>query len=615
MITRDFFEHMGRSEDRYRKREADREARDRECQKLPGRERDWKIIDSPERFIRRLTSKGLIQEARAMREWRGDVPLGFDPYERILEDNELTSATTLYQGAAQTHSVARVVIRTPTGRVAGYGTGFLVSPRLLLTNNHVLDSDEEAAESTVEFFFWEDLAGRTGETLSFALEPRRFFETDVDLDFTLVAVQEQSGGPRLTDLGFTPLIGDSGKAAVGEPVNIIQHPRGGDQKVVLRQNKIVDVVDDFLHYQADTQRGSSGSPVFNVDWELAALHHSSVPKRDEQGRILLRGDVPWNGDRAFLDQIQWIANEGVRISSIVRELRGRSGSWSAAERTLFDECFRAAPRFVVVLPGVGSRRTAAAPAARAGSVAEPEPSDADRLLSLLRRALRASEDESEADDAIGKEAILRDYSNRRGYRSGFLGSGRFRLRLPRLRDGSDEQEGTVLPYHHFTVVMNPERRLARYTASNIHGRKLHDIRRADGQTGWIFDKRLDRGEQIGNDLYKNNPLDRGHMVRRLDAAWGRNRTEAMAGNDDTFHYTNSVPQHEGLNEDDESWAGLEDHYLDHARAADRKISVFTGPVFRANDPEFESPDRARARIPRQFWKVIAYRRGGRLVAD
>ena len=34
--------------------------------------------------------------------------------------------------------------------------------------------------------------------------------------------------------------------------------------------------------------GSSGSPVLNMQWELAALHHSGVPSKNEQGQILLR---------------------------------------------------------------------------------------------------------------------------------------------------------------------------------------------------------------------------------------------------------------------------------------------------------------------------------------
>src|SRR5438445_9734221 len=33
-----------------------------------------------------------------------------------------------------------------------------------------------------------------------------------------------------------------------------------------------------LHYRAPTAPGSSGSPVFNKDWQLVALHHSSVKR-------------------------------------------------------------------------------------------------------------------------------------------------------------------------------------------------------------------------------------------------------------------------------------------------------------------------------------------------
>ncbi len=609
MINPRFFEQIKPSELRYEECEAKRKAIEQETGKRKGGERAWQEIDTPERFIHRLKSKGFASEAREIEQWTGEEPLGFDPFERILEDNELTSATTLYEGAALTHSTGRVVIRDGAGRVAGYGTGFLVSPVLLLTNNHVLESAAEARPSTVEFFYWEDRKGRTGQRVEFKLDPGRFFETDRGLDFSLVAVEERSENRRLKDLGWTPLIGDSGKATVGEAVNIIQHPRGEDQKVVLRQNKILDVVGHFLHYEADTEPGSSGSPVYNVDWQLAALHHSAVPKRNEDGDILLRGDVVWNGDRAFIDRIQWVANEGVRISSIVAELRDRSGDWSASKQALFEGCFENAPDFDTILPGVGRPRGTGPDAGRRGD-------GDDSLAALLRRLLgRLGESEGDEDRGLLEAAMDRDYDNRDGFDPAFLGYGRFRIDLPELRQGSTEQDGTTLDYHTFTVRMNPARRLARYTASNIHGRKLHNIRRKDGRTNWVFDTRIPSSEQIGNDLYSNNLIDKGHMVRRLDAAWGNDRDQAMAGNDDTFHYTNSSPQHKHLNEDDESWAGLEDHYLDNARAANRKLSVFTGPVFRADDPLFDSPDGESARIPRQFWKIIAYRSGGRIVAD
>ena len=84
--------------------------------------------------------------------------------------------------------------------------------------------------------------------------------------------------------------------------------------------------------------------------------------------------------------------------------------------------------------------------------------------------------------------------------------------------------------------------------------------------------------QVGNELYKRNPLDRGHLVRRLDPAWGNTREEAVQAADDTFFYTNSTPQHSRLNQ--REWLRLEEYILDNAATHDLKVSVFTGPVSR-----------------------------------
>jgi endonuclease G len=564
-----------------------RDERAKECAKPLG-DRNILAIDTRERIVRRLVSKGMTAEAEAVEEWRhGDEPLPFDPHERILDDDELVSATTLYQGAALTHCVGRVVVRIGSGRIVGFGTGFLVSDRLLLTNNHVLDSVVEARPSTVEFCFWEDATGRRGRQVAFRLEPDVFFETHRRLDFTLVAVARRGEeGVALDSLGRIPLIAESGKSTVGEPVNIIQHPGGEPQQVVLRENQIRDVVLDFLHYVADTRPGSSGSPVFNVDWELAALHHAGVPARDDDGRILLRDGRVWNGDRRWVDQIDWRANEGVRISSIVADLRQRSDGWQAARQRLFDACFAPSPRFDDVVPGIGSPRTA--PATR--RTVEAEPPD------LFER-------------------IDRDYDNRKGYRESFLGSGDFRIPLPGIGGLADADDGRVLDYQNFSVVMNRERRLAWLTGVNIHGRLLERIPRSFGQTRWVFDTRLPRSEQLGNDLYRGTEIDRGHLVRRLDPAWGNTFERALRGNNDTFHYTNAAPMLAEFNEDDDAWAGLEDYILDTLDERNRKATVFTGPIFRADDPLFESPDEEVAAIPRRFWKVLVFRRAGALLAS
>ena len=62
----------------------------------------------------------------------------------------------------------------------------------------------------------------------------------------------------------------------GEYVNIVQHPNGEPKQLALRENQLVDVLENFLHYQTDTAPGSSGSPVFSDEWEVVALHHSGV---------------------------------------------------------------------------------------------------------------------------------------------------------------------------------------------------------------------------------------------------------------------------------------------------------------------------------------------------
>src|SRR5262249_35649470 len=147
--------------------------------------------------------------------------------------------------------------------------------------------------------------------------PERFFITDETLDFTLVAVKSaDSAGRPLEELGYITLNGEVGKVINGEYVNVIQHPNGGPKKFALRENRVVDGLTNFLHYSADTAPGSSGAPVFNDQFEIVALHHSGVPARDAQNRVLNRSGQPWTSDQGEA-AVQWTANEGVRISVLV----------------------------------------------------------------------------------------------------------------------------------------------------------------------------------------------------------------------------------------------------------------------------------------------------------
>jgi endonuclease G len=200
-----------------------------------------------------------------------------------------------------------------------------------------------------------------------------------------------------------------------------------------------------------------------------------------------------------------------------------------------------------------------------------------------------------------------DYATRRGYDSEFLGTGEHAVPLPSLpkelaaltatNQLATSEPKYLLPYHHFTVVLNKERRLAFFTAVNIDGKLRQKPTRQNDR--WFFDPRVPKEEQTGEKVYENNPLDLGHLVRRLDPAWGSSEKTAKLANDDTFHFTNCTPQHKDFNRNKTRWAGLEDYILTNAGNLHFKANVFTGPVLANDDDAYEG-----IQLPRQFWKVV-----------
>jgi V8-like Glu-specific endopeptidase len=301
--------------------------------------------DTPERvhlwFRRRGLSSGMAERAIKT----GDVPLEvqeamrppgrMEPVglERVLGTSDFLGIAFLERGLQVARSVGRVAIRGRTGSPIGYGTGFMVGPRLLVTNNHVLGDASQAADSVVEFDYFVRADGSPSTIKVFNLQPDIFFQTDPGLDFTLVAVAEVgASGTPLSAQGWNQLIPDEGKAIIGQWVNIIQHPNGEPKQLVLRNNEIVDTPDRFLTYKTDTSPGSSGSPVYNDQWEVVALHHAGKPARNSAGQILNQQGQPWQPGMGE-HQIQWESNEGARVSRIVAFVNALP--LTAAERALF----------------------------------------------------------------------------------------------------------------------------------------------------------------------------------------------------------------------------------------------------------------------------------------
>jgi len=557
--------------------------------------------------------------------------------ERIMGKSDLMSINYLQLGFLAAFSVCRVIVKKSNGGTAGYGTGFMISPSLFMTNNHVISAEDLAVNSIVEFNYQFDEFGEPAQSFLFRLRPVDFFKTNSVLDYTIVAVNPVStkNNKKLKDFGYLKLFEEPGKALITEHLSIIQHPNGDYKQIAIRENRLVEVKGDFVTYVTDTAPGSSGSCVLNDQWQVVALHHSGVPRKDGQGRWLKKDGTVWkNGEDDSL--IDWISNEGVRISSIVADLRSTHGN-----QPLFKEMISAP----VIMPPPQQTEGFDTDADEPETKETPDTKNAahdEQPKTENREDKKDMSNENEQNsikvtipievtikvgnaigtaafgkpapapdnkpdlketDFIVQESVAPDYKGRNGYQSSFVKKNDFEIKLEDLLEGQTSKLAPLknpsgnnkyeLKYFNFSVVLNKFRRLCVLTAVNIDGNKSQALGRENNP--WILDPRVEEKYQTGPTVYKNNDLDRGHMVRRLDPVWGPN---AEAANDDTFHFTNSAPQHKDLNQ--KTWLSLEEHILSNADKENFKVSVFTGPIFSEEDIPYRG-----ILLPLRFYKVAA----------
>jgi endonuclease G len=235
----------------------------------------------------------------------------------------------------------------------------------------------------------------------------------------------------------------------------------------------------------------------------------------------------------------------------------------------------------------------------------------------------ADDSASAAAPPQAEEALVvdPDYSNRPGYDPSFLET--IDVALPRVSKAMEQDTARVrsdaqkngdpfeLAYYHYSVYMNKRRRTAWFSAANIDGDHRPDIGKRRGDR-WYADPRILRSEQIGQEAFEPG-IDRGHLTRRQDTAWGSDVASATLANNDTFHFTNCSLQASPFNQGKDRWQGLEQFLLEqHAKKDRRRLVVITGPLFAANDPVYKN-DRMNysVRCPLQFWKIcVLIRRDG-----
>ena len=226
-------------------------------------------------------------------------------------------------------------IEIPTARGTVFGTGFLLGPDVLMTNYHVMEpviTGKAKPDTAVFRFDYKRLSGATvnnGTVFALAAadwlidssppsaidskpEPKPGVPNLDELDYAIVRLQGSPGSRPVGDKpekdaaprGWIPLA-QAAAAVPASPMLIMQHPDGAPLKLALDMSGVLgpNPNNTRVKYSVNTEGGSSGSPCFNTEWNLVALHHSGDP----------------NFDSAHKPEY----NEGIPIDAIVKLLTTR----------------------------------------------------------------------------------------------------------------------------------------------------------------------------------------------------------------------------------------------------------------------------------------------------
>lgn len=181
--------------------------------------------------------------------------------EKIIGEDTLRHIRVLELALDAAKAVVHIILPM------GYGTGFMVASDLLMTNNHVLNSPDGALTSTFTLNYQLDLEGKMQDMVVVSAQAGGLFYTDPDLDYTVVQLAEIPGSAN-------PLLLKPVEVKRDDRVSIIQHPGGHVKKISMQNNFVAYADNRVVQYTTSTMPGSSGSPVFNDEFEVIAIHHS-----------------------------------------------------------------------------------------------------------------------------------------------------------------------------------------------------------------------------------------------------------------------------------------------------------------------------------------------------
>lgn len=211
---------------------------------------------------------------------------------------------------------------------------------------------------------------------------------------------------------------------------------------------------------------------------------------------------------------------------------------------------------------------------------------ADPQAAEVLRAAGVRLDERRVSPAIEEQL----WDSVQGYAADFIPG----VELPLPRPTGATRPWAILHYQHFSLALDGELGLARWTASNVDREQLLGFDRRAAV--YYFDPRVSPQTQRPNEYYADDEWDRGHLAQPAGVAWGPERLAAQAYKM-SYSLANAAPQHKRFNRRG-AWKNLEQYVLGELHAEEPRSTILSGPVHAADDPMYRG-----ARIPRRFWMI------------
>lgn len=569
-------------------------------------------------------------------------------------------------GAQKSKAVGRLRFMDVAANSQAMATGFLISPDLILTNHHVFQAADSFQGALIDFDYAYDVTGQEMGKVVFTIDPNKFFYTFEGLDFSLVGIQskDQTSTHAIGERGYLVLNPGIGKAGMGDAATIIQYPDGNYQQVGLRDNAILDISDpNTLIYKTDTSPGTSGSPVFNDQGQVIALHSAGVAKKNEQGDYIDQNGaaIPVVDGKIDSARVQWISNAGIRVSALMNHLKTATDLPTDARASFISFLFSTEysdEKQVSKVAQPIAQESNLAPVVGGTVINDPATLTTSPPLSPTHQfnrmtpqyffpnntgtvnitvhgccpegeqsTRRAKADAASSFSGVSETGVDRspleateaklvatDFADCQGFKTkGFL---TIETPLPSLSKDllrqsvylTDNPKSNVLNYFYYSTIQHAIRKMPIVSAINVEGNLADRQDTSKRVDKWMQDDRIDLTVQLTNAYYSKSGFDKGHMSRREDADYGTTAQVAEQAANMTCMLTNACPQVPKLNRSPGLWGELEKIVLEQGArletGVESKICVYNGPVFVDSDPVYQG-----VQVPLRFFKIVVWLNG------